>query len=216
MVGCDRCQRDAAAYILLHMVPDPFAPVWQSVAPLAALPCPWFVAGGWAIDLYLGRVTRAHGDVDVAIYRQDQSAVHAFLTTDGWDVSRVVDGCLIPWMPNERLALPVHEVHATARDGDRRLELLLNEGDGAMWRFRKAPAVVRARSVAERRTPDGLPYFAPELPLLYKALGATRRATDDDDFAAVLPALSGEARTWLADSLRGLAPQHSWLAALEV
>ena len=33
---------------------------------------PWYVAGGWAIDLFLGRSTRAHSDVDIAILRRDR------------------------------------------------------------------------------------------------------------------------------------------------
>lgn len=56
---------------------DLFAPVRVAVALLAALPCPWFVAGGWAIDLHLGRATRPHGDVDVAVYRHDQAAARS-------------------------------------------------------------------------------------------------------------------------------------------
>ena len=30
---------------------------------------PWFVAGGWAIDLFLERVTREHGDIDFCVFR---------------------------------------------------------------------------------------------------------------------------------------------------
>ena len=195
------------------MIPDPFAPVRQAVAPLAALPCPWFVVGGWAIDLHLGRVTRPHGDVDVAVYRRDQAAVRAFLASQGWDARKVVDGRLEPWGTDERLVLPVHEVHAALRDGGCRLELLLNEGDEVMWRFRKALTVTRARSAVERRTVDGLPYFAPEVPLLYKALTSDRRPTDDADFVVALPALAPEPRAWLAGALGGLAPGHPWHAA---
>ena len=39
--------------------PDELAPVLERFA------FPWWIAGGWAIDLALGRSTRAHGDVDV-------------------------------------------------------------------------------------------------------------------------------------------------------
>ncbi len=30
---------------------------------------PWWIAGGWAIDLHLGRRSRAHADVDVLVLR---------------------------------------------------------------------------------------------------------------------------------------------------
>ena len=192
---------------------DPFAPVRLAVEPLAALPCSWFVVGGWAIDLHLARVSRPHADVDVAVYRRDQAAVRTFLAAGGWEVRQVVGGRLLPWADHEWLALPVHELHATHRDG-RRLELLLNEGDDTVWRFRKAPAVTRPRSLVERRTADGVPYLAPEVPLLYKALTAHRRPQDEADLHAALPALAPDARAWLADALRALVPQHPWLLVL--
>ena len=194
---------------------EPFAPVRRAVTPLAGLACPWFVVGGWAIDLHLGRVSRAHGDVDVAVYRRDQAALRAALTAGAWAVRKVVSGRLEPWGAAEWLAPPVHEVHATSPSGDTRLELLLNEGDDAVWRFRKAPALVaRPRALVERRSAGGLPYYAPEVPLLYKALTADRRPSDEADVRAALPTLGAEPRAWLAAALGGLAPLHPRLAAL--
>jgi hypothetical protein len=196
---------------------EPFAPVGRALAPLAGLACPWFVVGGWAIDLHLGRVTRPHGDVDVAVYRRDQAALRAFLADGGWTVHAVVAARLEPWRATEWLALPVHEVHASAPSGDARLEFLLNEGDDDAWRFRKAPhAVARPRSLVECRSPEGLPYYAPEVPLLYKALTSVRRPSDDADFDVALPALGAEPRAWLASAIGALAPRHPWLASLGV
>lgn len=43
---------------------------------LADLDCAWWVAGGWALDLHLGRQTRAHADVDVLVLRDDLSKVN--------------------------------------------------------------------------------------------------------------------------------------------
>ena len=37
---------------------------------------PWHCGGGWALDVYLGRVTRIHHDLDVALSRADQLALH--------------------------------------------------------------------------------------------------------------------------------------------
>src|SRR5215813_9718555 len=51
-----------------------------------SLAAPWWVAGGWALDLFLGAPTRAHEDIGVQILRQDQEAVRALL--HGWDMSR--------------------------------------------------------------------------------------------------------------------------------
>ena len=50
---------------------DPsFAPLRAELEHVADLPVPWYVAGGWAIDLFVGQVTRDHQDVDLVIGRR--------------------------------------------------------------------------------------------------------------------------------------------------
>src|SRR3954454_364598 len=36
---------------------------------------PWLLCGGWAADSWLGRTTREHFDVDIAVFHHDQSAI---------------------------------------------------------------------------------------------------------------------------------------------
>lgn len=40
---------------------------------------PWWIAGGYAIELAVGRELRPHGDLDVLVLRRDQARVHALL-----------------------------------------------------------------------------------------------------------------------------------------
>jgi len=35
---------------------------------------PWFICGGWAVDAWLGRRTREHGDFDITVFHHDQTA----------------------------------------------------------------------------------------------------------------------------------------------
>lgn len=49
---------------------------------------PWFVAGGWAIDLFLDRVTREHSDIEIAVLREDQLALQRHLV--GWQFTKVI------------------------------------------------------------------------------------------------------------------------------
>ena len=42
----------------------------------------WAVAGGWAIDLWLGEQTRDHRDVQVVVRRCDQQLVHVALSAN--------------------------------------------------------------------------------------------------------------------------------------
>jgi hypothetical protein len=40
--------------------------------------------GGWAVDFYVGVVTRSHVDVDLAVWAEDAGAIHAALVSSGW------------------------------------------------------------------------------------------------------------------------------------
>jgi hypothetical protein len=46
---------------------------WIS-ALMSSFPRPWFFCGGWALDLFLGKVTRPLHDVEIGVFRQDQAA----------------------------------------------------------------------------------------------------------------------------------------------
>ena len=40
--------------------------------------------GGWAVDLWVGRLTRPHEDIDVLVWRHDEARVHEALQRAGW------------------------------------------------------------------------------------------------------------------------------------
>ena len=44
----------------------------------------YWLFGGWAVDFHVGRVTREHADIDLAVWQADYSAVDAMLRADGW------------------------------------------------------------------------------------------------------------------------------------
>jgi ribosome-associated protein len=59
-------------------IPDPPWDPWrpEDVARLlAAVRVPWCVAAGWALDLFRGRQTREHGDLEIAVPAPDFGAV---------------------------------------------------------------------------------------------------------------------------------------------
>jgi hypothetical protein len=179
---------------------------------LAGLAAPWWIAGGWALDLFVGSKTREHDDVDVAMLRRDQQELYRLL--QGWDLRYATpERTLVPW-DGRTLAPPVHEVWARrSNDGNApwTFEVLLNEHDGDRWVYRRNPAVSRALEDVTGRS-EGIPYLAPEIVLLYKSKDPTPK--DEDDFHAVRPRLSASARAWLRQALETAAPRHPWLAAL--
>ncbi|HZQ36576.1 MAG TPA: amino acid transporter [Dehalococcoidia bacterium] len=188
--------------------------VAQVAALLGALPAPWWIAGGWALDLFLGRQTREHGDTDVLVLRRDQLTVQSALA--GWDLHAAdPPGTLRPWLSGEWLNAPVHDIWCRpAADAPWALQLMLAESEAGRWLFRREPSVGGPLEQLTCRTADGIPYLAPEVQLLYKATDAPR-AKDEADLAAVLPYLDPHHRQWLATALRRYRPQHPWLARLE-
>jgi len=179
--------------------PDPAA----VAALMAACPVPWCVAGGWAIDLFLGRETRPHADVDVAVFRADQDALRSHLP--GWSFRKAVGGALVEWGEDERLELPVHEIHARSPTGEP-LEILLNERADDDWVFRRD---ARIRCPADRviaRGEAGIPYLCPAVVLLYKAKAP--RPADERDFETVRAVLPATQREWLRVALATVHPDH--------
>jgi hypothetical protein len=170
----------------------------------------WGVAGGWAVDLYVGRQTRPHADLDIAVLRSEQPQLQRQLA--GADVNKVDLGCLRPWETGEVLSLPTHEIHATWPNG-RTLEFLLNDLDDATswWVFRRDSRVRRPIELVIRTT-DGVPHLSPEIVLLYKA--KQRGEKDEADLASVLPLLGAEPRRWLVSAIELAHGRHPWLDPL--
>lgn len=188
---------------------------WEDVRPgevaevLAGLRAPWWIAGGWALDLFLGRVTRAHGDLDVVVLRGDQRAAFAHLS--GWDLRYATpEHRLVPW-DGRFLTPPLFGVWARRGPGPWTFELLLDDAREGRWVYRRDPSVTwPLASLGGRRA--GIPYLRPELVLLLKAKAPS--ALDTADLCAVAPRLSSPGREWLAAALRRTDPRHPWLGRL--
>jgi Aminoglycoside-2''-adenylyltransferase len=195
----------------------------------ARLGAPWYVSGGWAIDLHLGRVTREHHDVDVLVLRRDQAPVRE--TLSAWTLRKIVPhpevefnrGAPLPWTlaewpVGERLELPVHQVNAyrspaeVALDAMPYFQVMLAESSGGQWLYRRNPAVRRPLDALGYHSMLNLPYFAPELVLLFKS--KHMRDYDREDFDNVLPLLTADARRFLHDALELCIPGHEWIARL--
>jgi hypothetical protein len=192
---------------------DPLTP--QQVAErFAKASFPWWIAGGWAIDLFVGRQTRPHGDVDVVVLHDDQGLVQSTLT--GWDLwAAEPPGTLRPWLANEILPSHVHDIWCRrGRSAPWCLQLMIVDRDGDRWLFRRDPRVSIPLSRLGRRTADSIPYLAAEIQLLFKAKG--RRRKDEQDFATALPLLDEAGREWLKEALELTMPGHPWIAQLGI
>ena len=169
---------------------------------------PWCVAGGWALDLFLGRATRDHSDVELAVFRRDQERLHSHFR--GWTFTVSINGRREAWHQGDFLKLPLHELHAySAEEPPRSIEFLLNERDEANWVFRRDPVVVMPLDRAIVDTIFGVAALSPEIVLLFKA--KSPREKDEADFHTARDALSGSARRWLRSALLDCHPGHPWI-----
>jgi hypothetical protein len=201
---------------------NPFGP-WQPWQPeevarfFSTLTVPWWIAGGWALDLFLGVQTREHEDIDVQILRRDQQEVRMLFRA--WDVQGVHPGELSTMWPSREwevgslLSPSVHDVWCRpSKTEPWVLQLMVVDTIDDQWLFRRDTRIRRPLAMVGHRTPDGIPYLAPEIQLLYKAKAP--RPKDEADFVRTLPVLNKESRQWLAQSLTLVYPAHSWLTEL--
>jgi hypothetical protein len=176
-------------------------------AALDSVQVPWAIAGGWALDLHLGEVTRPHEDVEIVIARGDTHVLRECLPDLEWFA--VGDGYAWP------LADAPPEVHQTwgcDRAGRWRLDAFREPWDGETWVFRRDPRIRRPLSEAIEVNPDGIPYLAPEIVLLFKS--KRRRDKDEADFTQTLPSLSRDRLEWLRQALRVVDPENGWTQRL--
>jgi hypothetical protein len=187
------------------------APPARVAALMRGFAPPWFIAGGWAIDLFLSRVTRPHDDIEIALLRRDQLALQEYLRDWRWE--KVIAGEFSPWSHGEWLELPVFELQCTNdRARPSRLEVLLNEMRADVWVFRRDARITRPLASSYLTTPAGIKFLGPEIVLLYKS--KRPRAKDEEDFAAVVERLEDERRAWLRAALNVCAAGHHWLNRL--
>jgi hypothetical protein len=169
------------------------------------------IAGGYALDLWLGRSTRPHADLEVAVLRRDHAAVDEWLS--GWDRHVAVPGTaeLEPW--DGSIEAPRHAVWCRRSPTEPwAFELLFNDADGDEWRFRRDRRVRLPLRRAGLLTDEGRPHLAPEVVLLFKA--KEDRERDRSDVMQVLPTLGDGEIAWLAAAIQTVHPGHPWLALL--
>ncbi|MEV5986343.1 hypothetical protein AB0L85_15155 [Streptomyces sp. NPDC052051] len=177
---------------------------------LAGISTPWYVAAGWALDLFRGTQTRSHGDIEIAIPAASFPEVrHRF---PGYVFDAAGGGRIWEDATPEVLAA----VHQTwLRDpatGNYLLDVFREPHDGDTWICRRDETIRLPCSDIVHHTQDGIPYLAPELVLLFKAKHARRK--DRTDFEATVPHMTSAQRQTLAELLARVHPGHPWIAGL--
>jgi hypothetical protein len=178
---------------------------------LAGVDAPWYVAAGWAIDLFLGSQQREHDDIEIAVPADRFREVAEALPDVEFFVIR--SGRATPLAHAGAFFEASHQTWALDRaPAVWRLDVFREPFAGDTWAFRRDPRLRLPYDELIELTSDGIPYARPEVVLLFKAKAA--RPKDDGDFASVLPLLDPERRRWLVQALALVHPGHRWLAQL--
>ncbi len=193
---------------------------------------PWFLCGGWAVDAWLGRQTRDHQDIDIAVAQEGQRTLRDYLADwhliahhpdDAGDVTAIWDGRHLR-LPAHIHARPPGEANLAALldwvPGPRRrapdgldVEFVLEAVGAGEWVLSDEPRLALPLDQAVRPSPAGVPAGSPAVLAYFKATAywgrpGYPRHHDLADFEALLPLLAPAEAAWLREALRTFT--HPW------
>jgi len=194
---------------------EPDNPVWIPWRPreladrLRGVEIPWYVAGGWALDLYRGVESREHEDLEIGVPVGGFAAIRTALSEFEFDVVR--NGRRWP-LDSAAFAVSHQTWVRDAGAGAYVLDVFREKHDGETWICRRDETIRMRYDEIILRTADGIPYLTPKIVLLFKAKAA--RPKDDSDLSGVLPVFDRDRRTALRDLIARVHPDHRWLEKL--
>jgi Aminoglycoside-2''-adenylyltransferase len=193
---------------------------WEAWRPeqvatlLAGIEAPWYVAAGWALELFLGGAHREHEDVEIAVpnSRFDEildalRGLEIFIITGPHEATPLAEA-------RDRLEETHQSWVREPATGLWRFDVFREPSDDDTWVCRRDESIRLPYDLVIEWTDEGIPYGRPEIVLLFKAKHSHRRR-DQADFEAAVPRLEPERRRWLANALERVHPGHLWLDELK-
>ncbi|MFD5319383.1 nucleotidyltransferase domain-containing protein [Streptomyces sp. NPDC127098] len=177
---------------------------------MVGISTPWYVAAGWALDLFRGTQTRAHGDIEIAIPAASFPEVRR--RYPGYVFDAAGSGRIWENATPGVLAAVYQTWLRDPATGNYLLDVFREPHDGDTWICRRDERIRLPYSEIVHHTQDGIPYLAPELVLLFKAKHARRK--DQADFEATVPHMTSAQRETLAELLTRVHPGHLWIEEL--
>jgi Aminoglycoside-2''-adenylyltransferase len=190
---------------------------WRDTTPeelrdwLSDTAVPWWIAGGWALDLWLGRSTRPHSDIEIGCFRPDLVAMLAPFAD--WEIAVARNKVLTPFTRGQPVPKPPFSLWLREADAPLwAVEVLVEERDGDRWVYRRDARITLPSDDLFVVTGAGWRVIAPEVQLLYKSKAL--RPKDEADFETALPHLENDRRQWLRHALALVDPRHPWVQRL--
>ncbi|TYS58090.1 hypothetical protein FZC74_13940 [Sutcliffiella horikoshii] len=180
------------------------------------IPIKWWIAGGWALDIYLQKITRAHDDIDIVIIRPDHLILQRHLGRD-WEMFIAFKGQLIPWNKNQLLDSHYDNIWVKKKDESTwAFQVMLLDIEEKNWIYKRNNTIRKSLEDIGLVSLSGIPFLKPEIQLLYKGGSSVIREKDVIDLGNILPKLNVSNRDWLKKSLKIQYPHgHKWIELID-
>lgn len=174
---------------------------------LESCPADWWIAGGWAIDLFIGKQNREHSDLDIGCYREDLD--HIIDHLPGWQFCAAINKSLREIKHSSELKPEEFGIWARPEGQTKwSMEILLERSRDEFWMYRRDNRITYPKKDLVVRT-EQHNCITPAVQLLYKSKAL--REKDQTDYENVIDQLSSEDFSWLSDSLRTVYGEHPWI-----
>jgi len=192
--------------------------------------------GGFAIELFLNRSIRKHGDIDISVFWNDRNKIILYMQSLGWQVYEMYSGGIAHHITDIKNQIKAKRNIFCFKDGCE-LVRLIAQSDKDMYyldfnhREQKELNFIEylfnnnsVNSFLYARNEDislplskailsqsEIPYLAPELVLLYKST-ETEREGYQLDYNSAMAEMNTEQKLWLQAALKTMNPSgHKWL-----
>jgi hypothetical protein len=180
----------------------------EAFAAIGSTAVPWCVTAGWAVDLYVGRHTRAHEDLELAVPRARWRELR-----DRLDLEFLVAGDGQLWPMRDAAMETFDQTWGRDADGVFKVDIFRDWHDGDVWICKRDERIRRPYRSLIMTNSMGIPFMAPEVVLLFKA--KHDQAKDRHDLAVCLPQMESHRVDWLKDALGTVHPGHPWVETLD-
>ncbi|MDJ1483147.1 hypothetical protein QNI16_21800 [Cytophagaceae bacterium YF14B1] len=169
----------------------------------------WILAGGIALEQFLGYTYRPHGDIDILIKREDQYLLKNYISSDRIFVADG-QGHLLPYQADTYYTHPIQDIWILDETHTSWcLQIMLIDVKNSYWVYKRNNRVQLPYTDIFFEK-DRLKILKPEIQLLYKS--KTIRDKDQLDFEKVFPQLAPTAKQYLQNSLTiCYGDNHPWL-----
>lgn len=204
---------------------------------------PFFICGGFALELFLDKRIRPHSDIDVCVLSKNKKETVEYMQNKHWNLYEPIgDSLLRPILNTDREQISrlrfffcikpncsFININPTSKNNIYKFEILneeqlsfdfieviFNECQNENFICYPDKNVVRKFDKAVLYNND-IPYIAPEILLFFKSNSAYSSRTDYQiDFNEVAPHLPRESRVWLINALAKVYDQgHPWIDSLK-